>query len=262
MSDTSIGKLTPLGDEFQVGAVLGRSLAILQGNLPRYLLFGAVISLPTLIDRLYYGGMENQIAIYYHGTGTHFQSTPWDPHGSLSLLGFILYAVCQSTMIYGVFQDIRGQGFDLATSIGRGLRRFVPVIGTGLCFTLMVVFGLVLFIVPGLIFLTMYLVAGPVCVVESLGPIKSLGRSRKLTKGHRWQILAIGGVPLLVLACTTAFFETIGIVVAGSTGGAIAAFVAGAVASPYSAIVGIVAYHDLRTFKEGLNIEQLAAVFD
>jgi hypothetical protein len=259
MSDASIGKLTPVGDGFQLGAVLGRSLAILQRNLPRCLLFGAVIALPILIDRLHYGGMENQIDIYYRGTGAHFQSTPMEPRGSLALLGFLLYALCQSTMIYGVFQDIRGQRFDLAASISRGLQRFVPVVGTGLCFTLMVAVGIALFVVPALLFLTMYLVAVPVCVVEGLGPIKSLGRSRKLTKGHRWQMLAIWVVPVLVLGAATAFFETIGIVVAGSTGGAIAAFVVGAVVSPYSAIVGIVAYRDLRAVKEGVDVEQLAA---
>jgi hypothetical protein len=269
MSDTSVGNLTPVGDGLQVGAVLGRSLAVLQRNLPKYLLFGAVISLPDLVETLSYGGMTNQIDIYYHatgnyyhGTGTHFQSTPLDPHGAFALLALLIYAVCQSTMIYGVFQDVRGQPFNLAASISRGLRRFVPVLGTDLCITFLVAVGFVLLIVPGLIFLTMYLVAVPACVVEGLGPIKSLGRSRMLTKGHRWQMLAIGVVPVMVFGATTAFFDTIGLVVAGSTGGAIAGFAAGALVSPYCAIVGILAYHDLRAVKEGLDIEQLAAAFD
>jgi hypothetical protein len=37
----------------------------------------------------------------------------------------------------------------------------------------------------------MWMVALPACVVEGLGPIKSLGRSANLTKGHRWKILGI-----------------------------------------------------------------------
>jgi len=41
---------------------------------------------------------------------------------------------------------------------------------------------------PGLIVFTMWFVATPACVVERLGPFRSMGRSRQLTKGHRWKI--------------------------------------------------------------------------
>ena len=40
------------------------------------------------------------------------------------------------------------------------------------------------------------------------------------------------------------------------------AFLVTAVGGAYQAIVNIMTYHDLRAVKEGLDIEQLAAVFD
>jgi uncharacterized membrane protein len=72
---------------------------------------------------------------------------------------------------------------------------------------------MVLLIVPGLILYTMWFVGFPACVVERLGPWTSLRRSRELTKGYRWKVLALallfpvlnaGGsqviVPVLALA--------------------------------------------------------------
>jgi len=54
----------------------------------------------------------------------------------------------------------------------------------------------------------------------------------------------------------------IGSVVAGATGSIIVAYFGSALLSTSEAIVTIVTYHDLRAAKEGLDIEQLAAVFD
>jgi uncharacterized membrane protein len=173
------------------------------------------------------------------------------------LLGMVLFALVQATMIQGAFQDIRGQSFDLGTSVRRGLSRFLPVLGTSICFTIALFIGFILLIVPGFIVLTMFLVAIPVCVVEALGPFQSLGRSRALTKGHRWQIFAIYIVPLLVLAIGSFILQAIGAAIAGITGAAIASFLVVAVTAPYQALVAIVTYHDLRAVKEGL-----AAVFD
>src|SRR5258708_17090641 len=56
---------------------------------------------------------------------------------------------------------------------------------------LAVMFASMLFIVPGLILYMMWSVATPACVVERLGPFRSMARSRALTKGHRWKIFGL-----------------------------------------------------------------------
>src|SRR5262249_32433953 len=152
--------------------------------------------------------------------------------------------------------------FDLAASVARGWRRFLPVLGTSICFVLVVVLASMLLIIPGLIVLAMYALAVPICVVEGLGPIRSLDRSGQLTKGYRWRVFVTYIIAMVVLVAGAALAEKLGIAYAGVTGGVIADFVFTAILSPYSAIVPIVAYHDLRAVKEGLDIEQLAAVFD
>jgi hypothetical protein len=235
VSNTSTQAPTLGGGEFRVGRILSRSLTVLLGNLPKYLVFGVIMAVPNFFSVLHYGQvkLENQSVSVANETNLTY-----------ILIGMVVFALCQATMIQGAFQDIRGQRFDLATSIQRGLARFLPVLATSVATSIIIFVGLFLLILPGLIFLTMFLVAVPACVVEGLGPVQSLGRSHALTKGYRWGIFAV---------CAG---------IAGITGAAIASFIAVAIISPYQALVAIVAYHDLRSVKEGLDIEQLAAVFD
>jgi hypothetical protein len=241
------------GGEFRVGRVLTRSLAVLLRSFPKYLIFGIVMAVPNFFSVLHYGtvSVESQSVSVTNQAGIGYL-----------LLGMVLFALVQSTMIQGAFQDIRGQSFDLGTSVRRGLRRFIPVLGTSICATIALIVGFILLVVPGFIVLTMLLVAVPVCVVEAVGPFQSLGRSRALTKGHRWQIFAIYIVPLVVLGIGSFILQAVGAAIAGITGAAVASFLVVAVMTPYQALVAIVAYHDLRAVKEGLDIEQLAAVFD
>jgi hypothetical protein len=253
MSDISARAPAIGGGDFSVGRVLGRSLTVLFRSFPKYLLFGVVMAVPNFFSVLQHGSVsvQSQSVSVTNKAGIGYL-----------LLSMVLFALVQATMIQGAFQDIRGQSFDLGTSVRRGLGRFLPVLGTSICFTIALIVGIILLIVPGFIVLTMFLVAIPVCVVEALGPLQSLGRSRALTKGHRWKIFAIYIVPLLVLGIGSFILQAIGAAFAGITGAAVASFLIVAITSPYQALVAIVAYHDLRAVKEGLDIEQLAAVFD
>jgi hypothetical protein len=246
---------------FRIGRVLSKSLEILTGNFPKYFLFGAVMALPSLLYSL----------TAKPPSTTHQDVSTLAP-GFLGaaiagflvsiVIGIVIYGVCQSAMIYGAFQDIRGRPFEIGASIRRGLLRFLPVVAAVICASILIVIGLMLFIVPGLILLTMFFVVVPVCVVEALGPIKSLGRSARLTKGHRWRVLAIYLIPLIAVMIINYLLMRIGAASLNPTAAAIISFLVSAIGGSYWAIVDIVTYHDLRAVKEGMDIEQLAAVFD
>jgi len=257
VSDTSIGGLAIAGEDFRVGRVLSRSLALFLGNFPKYSLYGVATAVPHLMNALYTFEIQDFLL-------RHLNS-----RGGLSALNFgstiiwaIVFSVCQAAMIHGTLQDIRGHPFDIGASIRRSLSRMLPVIGTAICAIAVVALGFVLLVVPGFIFVTMFYVVIPVCVVESLGPIRSLGRSRELTKGHRWQIFAIYLVPAMVLGICHYLLHRLGIRYGGITGYAAGIFLLTAIGGTYQAIVNIVTYYDLRSTKEGLDVEHLAAVFD
>ena len=260
MSDVVTRNLAVGSEGFRVGRVLSKSLTILMGNFPKYILFGAVIALPNLIS----GFIASAMPIPEQPVRPDQVFTTAVIVGSLAsaFIWLVVFSVSQSAMIYGAFQDVRGRPFDIGASVRRGLSRFLPVIGAAICAVVLIGIGFFLLVVPGFMLLTMFFVIIPVCVVEGLGPLKSLGRSRQLTKGYRWRIFALYLIPGVIIGIAENVLARVGMSIAGAAGYGILAFLVTAVGGAYQAIVNIMTYHDLRAVKEGLDIEQLAAVFD
>jgi hypothetical protein len=252
MTNTSATVGTSPGGEFRVGQVLVNSLSILFRNFPQFLLLSGLASSPFLVV---YASMFSAAA----QSGTPQIS----PIFFVALiLGFILTALCQAVVLYGAFQVMRNQPFRIGESLSKGLARFLPVIGTSLCMGFAIAFGSLLLIVPGMILLAMFYVALPACVVERLGPFQSLSRSSELTKGHRWKVfglaillmICVGVAGSIIQAILTAF-QSVAVLIVGM-------FLWESLARAVEAIVAVVAYHDLRVAKEGVDIDHIASVFD
>jgi len=82
---------------------------------------------------------------------------------------------------------------------------FWRYVGAGLLTGAAFVIGLILFIVPGIIALTMFMFAGYLVIDKGLGPIAALKESARITKGNRLEllllVLAVSGLTLLGLIC-------------------------------------------------------------
>ncbi len=76
-------------------------------------------------------------------------------------------------------------------------RPFWKYLGASLLLSLAVAIGLVLLIVPGVIFGLMFMFATFIVIERELGPIDAMNASNQLTRGHKWQLLGL--VLLLVL---------------------------------------------------------------
>jgi hypothetical protein len=80
-------------------------------------------------------------------------------------------------------------------SVGSLLRSAVPVvgplIGVSLLFTIGIVVGFVLLIIPGLYLITIWCVLAPVIVLERPGVFKAFGRSWDLVQGHGWAVFRV-----------------------------------------------------------------------
>lgn len=186
--------------------------------------------------------------------------------GLLLILGglgtAVLGTVSQAALLYGAFDEMRGRQVDVIESLKVGLRRFFPVLGATICVVFLYALAFIALIVPGLMVLTMLFVTIPACVVERLGSIKSMGRSARLTKGHRWKIFG------LVFATIVVGLILQGVLggVARAIGGPIVAIIVvwfwSALLGAFNAVLAVVIYHDLRVAKEGVSTDQIAAVFD
>jgi hypothetical protein len=73
-----------------------------------------------------------------------------------------------------------------------------PLILADLLMTLAFVVGALLLIIPGLIVLVLFIVAGPVIEIEHRRAVAGLRRSAQLVRPRFWKVALIAGLPLLV----------------------------------------------------------------
>ncbi|MGH9806506.1 MAG: hypothetical protein ACRD9W_04480 [Terriglobia bacterium] len=66
---------------------------------------------------------------------------------------------------------------------------FWNFLGATILTGLAIVVGLVLLIVPGIIFMLMYMFAMFIVIDRGLGPIKAMKESTRITRGYKWQLL-------------------------------------------------------------------------
>jgi hypothetical protein len=89
-----------------------------------------------------------------------------------------------------------------------------------------------------------------------------LQRSAELTKGHRWKIFGLWILLIIISAVVSPLIE----LALSPLGSWIVTFIVNlawtAIWGAYYAIAVVVSYHDLRVAKEGIDIEQIASVFD
>jgi hypothetical protein len=253
MTDTSLSAHFAEGD-FRVGRILNRTSSVLSRNFLPFFLVTAIANLPgALLMKVSTESATAAPDAVFRNLGLIFLAL---------ILTVVLNVICQAVVLYGAFQDMRGRPVNLVESLQVGLRRFFPIIGLAFVMYLCIGFAALLLIFPAFILLTMWFVATPVCVVETLGPIRSMRRSSQLTKGHRWKIF---GLILLVAVLGSVIIGGINVsleAMAGPILSLIGGVLLNGVWGAFNAIAVVVTYHDLRVAKEGTNIEQIAAVFD
>lgn len=234
---------------FQLGRVLGASLAVMRRNL-------VTIGMLTLLLGVLPGVVIGLLGL---GAAEGFDSAE---NIVVSLTSIML----QSAIYYGVLNEQAGRRISFGASLSQGAKLFLPMFGVGFLAGLGFVLGLILLIIPGLMIATAWAVAGPVRVAEGPGVIRALKRSQALTKGNRWRVFGLfvlvwGGVILLaavaggVLAVAGFFQEvrTIPDVI-------FEAFIT-ALATAFPSVVAAMAYLELRNVREGGGSGALAEIF-
>jgi hypothetical protein len=117
---------------------------------------------------------------------------------------------------------------------------------TGIVAGIGILIGFILFVVPGLILLTIWSLAAPVVVVERKGVKDALGRSRALVRGHGWQVFAVIVVLLLLNVVLGGVIRAILTAVDDDVlGYSVANLVTSVLISPLSALAAAVLYFQL-----------------
>lgn len=106
--------------------------------------------------------------------------------------------VITPAMTYLAIQSTRNREVGLEEAIRVGLKYVWRYLGYNIVFALLLVGGLILFIVPGLIVLRRYFLAGYYLVDEDLSIRDAMNRSATQSKPFSWAIWSLLGVVVLI----------------------------------------------------------------
>ncbi len=244
---------------FDLGRVMERTFSVIGKNFATFLLAAIIlVGIPAFITALGQGNAP-------------FPASPgaW----AITAFGWVLSLVgtyvLQAALVFGTVNSLHGKPVVLKNALEVGLKNFLPLLGLAIISSLAIAFGTMLLIVPGMILSVLWCVGAPALVVEKRGIFESLQRSRDLTRGHRWPIFGLIVIYFIVYMVIAGTFSGISVATGGTFDGT-GNMVVSMIFTPLIAIVqgligsaGIAAvYYELRTAKEGVGADELAAVFD
>jgi hypothetical protein len=251
--------------EVRVGQTFGRAWKLFSVNFWKFFIVTAISELPVRAYFLWANARP------VGGPGPFSGTTM---RTGIMFLAFVLVLLGQAIVVRVAFQTLRRQPAGLHAAVQEALPRFFSILGLAILACLLIfgmitlvshlpepaLFAMVFMIVASVLFVR-WSIALPACVVEGLGVVDSLGRSARLTKGHRWKIF---GTIVLVCAPLPAVTAILGAAMSllGPALQHLGQFVLGvAWITGFNSVLTVI-YHDLRVANEGIDSGQIASVFD
>ena len=257
---------------FEVGRALKRTFGAIGQNPITFGILSLVVGIPIVVIDL---------AFNPYTAGMVSADNPFSAEIlRFSALFWIVFLLCsfvlQAGAVVGITSYVNGRTASLTECLSTGIS-FVPqfVLMTALMLAAFIV-GFVLLVVPAIILMMMWFVAGPACVVEHTGVLQAMRRSRALTKGYRWRIFGLYLLLCLfafsvsamsaVVTGTTLFPASQEAAIAAAANRSLAQLASSIIATMFNSVISatLVAaiYYELRQIKDGVGPEALATVFD
>ena len=159
-----------------IGKVLTDGLGVLAHN------FGPLFLLALLLQ-----GVPSAVAAWGQVIG---RGNPLG--GMFAALGGLAQVVTvpmlTCALIYGCARGLDGRPASMEECLRAGTSKWLPMLGLMIVSGFLTAIGLILLIVPGVLLLLRWWVAGPVLVLEGRGIAEAMGRSAALTRDRRWSI--------------------------------------------------------------------------
>jgi hypothetical protein len=234
------------GGHFRVGSILYRAFPLYGANFVPFFAVTFVAAVPNLLVLLPFAGLG--------------MSPPTKVLIAIEA-DLCLNTIGQAVILFGALQYLRGEPVLPGRALQRSLARVFPLLGLAILYSLGVLGGLLLLVVPGIVLAIMWAAALPACAVEGLGPIACMRRRARLTAGYRWKIFWIAALLIVVTVVVSEIID-LALRQAGVFVKASGSMIWAAAAGGYWNCVFAMIYHDLRVAKEGGDARQIAAIFD
>jgi hypothetical protein len=168
-----------------------------------------------------------------------------------AVVSLIAFFWLQAALVKAV-DDVRDGRADLSLgqTFAQAREQLSSVAVAAILAGLGIVFGLILFIVPGLVLMTWWAVIIPVVVLENRSAGEAFTRSRQLVRGHGWAVFGVIVLMVLLLIGFGLILNLILTPLADWLQSFVSQIVSGTLAAPFVAIVLTLLYFRLRQAKE------------
>ncbi len=169
------------------------------------------------------------------------------------LVSGILGLVVKGLVTFSVLEQLRGRRMPLVEALAKGWSRFGLLFSAAFSAEVLLGVATAALVVPGIIMSVQWALLSAVIAGE--GDVDARGRSEQLTAGHRWSIFGL----MTLFWVSSAGLAAMAQGLFGSN--LLTETVPDALVLSFSAVVYSVIYYQLRSEKEGVDIEQLTSVF-
>jgi hypothetical protein len=175
-----------------------------------------------------------------------------------AFVGFVVtllgYFWVQGALVRAV-ADIRDGRADLsvADTLRAAWERIGPLASTSSLAAAAILLGLLLFVVPGLVLLTWWVLIVPAVMLENAGVRKAFGRSRELVRGWGWSVFGVIILTFLVLLGVSVALEVVLSPLADWLQGYASDILTGTLTAPFAALAWTLLYYRLRDARAGVS---------
>jgi hypothetical protein len=182
-----------------------------------------------------------------------------------TLVTNVWFTLASAAIIAAALQSFRGEPVDVGAAIREVLQRPGAIVVAAFLKGLAVLFGLILFLVGAVYFYATYFAVPTTIMVEKVGGLRGVERSRELATGYRWVALKPLMLVVLIYGIITIAAGLIGELLFGATNTTLVNIFSTLItifAYPIIPITEMLVYYDLRIRKEGYDVEMMASKLD
>jgi hypothetical protein len=179
----------------------------------------------------------------------------------------VAFPLASGAATFAISERYLGNEVSIGDALLRGLSHFWTLSLAQITATIRVMFGFILLIIPGILWMLSYSLVVPAILVEGHKAMPGLKRSRELVKGYRGKVFLVMVVINLLQAVLAGGVGVISsfLLTADAAGTAVLSSALGNLLSilltPLGIIAAILLYYDMRIRKEGFDLEMLSLAF-
>ncbi len=268
-------------EPMSVGGILDKTFRLYKKHFIRFLTIVAVVQVPlalislAVIVPMTSGSTSGVAQTGAARTGTSDLGTSGGAAmlavagGLLGALFFVIgVTLCNAALIKSVSESYLGNDVTVGAAYRFILPKVLTIIIANILVSIFVGFGILLLIIPGVIFMAWYALTTQVIVIEDVGVMEGVRRSKELATGNRGKVLGVlflVGLLSGLIGAVGKFAAEMVVRVLFQPGGpaglifsTLVEMATDVLAAPIPAAAMILLYYDLRIRKEGFDLQMLA----